>query len=397
MNFDYDAVIIGAGPAGSTISHYLAQNGLNVAIVEKKRQIGYPLQCAGILSKHIFKNNDLPDEVILNSVRGAFLHTKNHILNVEKDEDEAYIIDRIAYDQFLANRAVGSGAKLINRKVVDVDFENGITYFSDDEHITSRVIVACDGHNSLISSKMGNDLKSFQASQMLVSINEDIMNGFRKSEKPVGDYVDTYLFEEILPGFLWIIPLSNNQYRIGLFSNQTHRQQDEFLTDFLNENFDCEILEKYKGFIPIYDKANSLVKNRVILLGDSASQVKPTSGGGLLIAFDCCKIASRYITEAIENDDADALKGYQKEFIEKYSKEFNYQFKVQNTLNLLNNQDLDYLFEKLGENDCEKIISEYGDMDNQSRLVKEFIKRGLIFKIIPTFLFKKVVNIFGFR
>ena len=91
MNFDYDVVVVGAGPVGSTISYYLAQNGLDVAIVEKKKQIGYPLQCAGILSRHIFENNELPDEVIVNAVKGAFLHTKNHILNVEKSKIIKYL------------------------------------------------------------------------------------------------------------------------------------------------------------------------------------------------------------------------------------------------------------------------------------------------------------------
>ena len=75
----------------------------------------------------------------------------------------------------------------------------------------------------------------------------------------------------------------------------------------------------------------------------------------------------------------------------------NYQFKVQKTLNLLSDEDLDYFFLKLRQNNCEELISEYGDMDKQSKLVKEFIKRGLILKIMPAFLFKKVVNIFGFR
>ena len=78
MNFDFDAVIVGAGPVGSTIAYYLCRNGLNVAILDKKKQIGYPLQCAGILSGHIFDLNELPDEVVLNTVRGAFLHTQNH-------------------------------------------------------------------------------------------------------------------------------------------------------------------------------------------------------------------------------------------------------------------------------------------------------------------------------
>lgn len=397
MNSDYDVVVVGAGPVGSTISYYLAQNGLSVAIIEKKKKIGYPLQCAGILSRHIFENNELPDEVILNSVKGAFLHTENHILNVEKQEDVAFIIDRIGYDQFLLNRAQESGVELINHKVTDINAEKGIAYFSNEESITSKVIVGCDGHNSIISSAFGNVQRNFPASQMLVSIDEENMNAFRNSHKSVDDYVDTYLFEEVLPGFLWVIPIKDNQYRIGLFSNQSHRQQNEFLTNFLNDNFDYEILKKYKGFIPIYDSKNKIVQDRALLIGDAASQVKPTSGGGLLIAFDCCKMASRYITDAINQDDFRILKGYQEEFSKRYSKEFSYQFKVQNTLNLLNDDDLDYLFEKLRENDCERIISEYGDMDNQSKLVKEFIKRGLIFKIIPTFLFKKVANIFGFR
>ena len=123
MSFDYDVMVVGAGPVGSTIAYYLSRNGLNVAISEKKSEVGYPLQCAGILSKHIFEKNELPDEVIINTVHGAFLHTQNHILNVETQENVAYVIDRIAYDQFLLNRATENGVDLINQKVVDVDTE----------------------------------------------------------------------------------------------------------------------------------------------------------------------------------------------------------------------------------------------------------------------------------
>jgi len=184
---------------------------------------------------------------------------------------------------------------------------------------------------------------------------------------------------------------------VGLFSNHTHRQQNDMLIDFLNQNFEYEIIEKYKGFIPIFNEKNHIVKGRAVLIGDAAGQVKPTSGGGLLIGFDACEMASRHVANAVTNDDISLLIDYQKEFRKRYHKEFNYQFNVQKTLNLLSDDDLDYFFMKLRQNECEKIISEYGDMDKQSTLVKEFIKRGLIFKIMPTFLFKKIINIFGFR
>lgn len=396
MNYDYDVVIVGAGPVGSTIAFYLAQNDLNVVMVEKKTHIGYPLQCAGILSKHIFEYNELPDEIIINTINGAFLHSKNHILNVGTDESVAYVIDRVGYDQFLSNRAIQNGVRLINKKVIDVDIEKGITYFSDEQSITSKVIIGCDGPNSTVSKTIGNMQQNFNASQILVSINDEDMDNFRKSNRKSVDYVDVCFYEDIVPGFLWIIPLQNNTCRVGLFSNDSHRQQNTIITDFLNENFEYEIIEKYKGFIPIFNNKNQLVKKRAILIGDAASQIKPTTGGGLLIAFDCCKIASKYIIDAIKKDNMELLKGYQKEFNKKYSKEFSYQFKVHKTLNLFNDNDLDYIFEKAKESDCENIISEYGDMDNQSKVVKEFIKRGLIFKITPKFLFKKIMNIFGF-
>lgn len=397
MNFDFDAVIVGAGPVGSTIAYYLSKNGLDVAIADKKKQIGYPLQCAGILSNHIFDVNELPDEVILNSVKGAFLHTKNHILNVKKDESVAYVIDRIAYDEFLLNRAVDNGATFINQKVIDVDGEMGVTYLSNSQEIKSKVIIGCDGYNSLLSKSIGNKLDNFLASQMLVKIDDEDMQSFRNSKENVDDYVDTYLLDDILPGFLWIIPLGENNYRVGFFSNQNHKIQNEILRNFLDANFEYELIEKYKGFIPIFDDKNKLVENRLLLIGDAASQVKPTSGGGLLIAFDACRMACKHIIGAIDSDDIGMLNEYEKEFRKKYLKEFNYQFKVQRTLGLLSDADLDYLFSKLRENDCERLISEYGDMDTQSELVKEFIKRGLIFKIVPTFLFKKVTKIFGFR
>lgn len=393
---NYDVAIIGAGPVGSTIAFYLTLKGLSVCLIDKKRQIGCPLQCAGILSHHILELNDLPEELILNKVKGAFLHTDNHILNVQKDYDVAYIIDRVAYDRYLFNKAIENGVEFINQKATDYDLDEGIVYLRNDEVIKSKVIVGCEGYNSGLSDYMGNNQSNFNASQILVEISKDNINKFRNSSKNNEDYVDTYLREDILPGFLWIIPIKDDLYRIGLFSNDSHKKQNSIINDFMNENFEYKIIEKYKGFIPIFDEKNKLVDRRAVLIGDSAAQVKPTSGGGLLMAFAACKIACEHIYNAINKQDINYLKDYEDEFLDKFLKEFKYQFKVHKTLSMLSNDDFDYLFIKLKENDCEELISTYGDMDNQSPLIKEFIKRGLIFKIFPKFLFRKVTKIFGF-
>ena len=61
------------------------------------------------------------------------------------------------------------------------------------------------------------------------------------------------------------------------------------------------IIKKYHGFIPNYDTKKDLVNDRAILLGDAASQVKPTTGGGLMIGFECAKMASAYYLNGTSN------------------------------------------------------------------------------------------------
>lgn len=394
MNFDIS--VIGGGPVGSTIAYYLSRKGLSVCIIEKKKEIGYPLQCAGILSNKIHNLNELPDEFILNKVKGAFIHSRNHILNVDKDCDVAYVIDRVNYDSFLLNRAIENGVELINQKAVDFDIKNSIVYLSDNTEIRSRLIIGCDGYNSKLARHMGNELSSFNALQFLVKMDDKALFSFRNSDYDISDYVDTCILEEILPGFVWLIPVGDGLYRIGLFSDDSHKKQDAILNDFLKKHFDYQIIEKYKGFIPVFNENNVMVKDKAILIGDAAGQIKPSSGGGLLIAFDACRMACKHVSKAIENDCYECLIEYEKEFFNRYSREFSYQFKVQKSFSLMEDDDFDYLFVKLKQNNCEKLISEFGDMDEQSILVKEFIKRGLIFKIVPSFLFKKIGKIFGF-
>lgn len=397
MNFQYDVAIVGGGPVGSTLAYQLSSKGLSVCIIEKKKEVGYPLQCAGIVSSHINQLNEIPKNLILNKIKGAFLHSPNHILKVEKEEDVAYVMDRVGYDQYLFNKAIKNNVKLINQKAVSFDLERGEVFLNNDEKISSKIIVGSDGYYSQVSKAMGNNNDFFKASQYLVKFNNDDIREFRKSDIEIDEYVDTCAFSKVFPGFIWIIPSQDNLYRVGLFSNLDYKEQKETLNEFLKTNFnEYEVIERYSGAIPIFDENNILVKNRGLLIGDAACQIKPTSGGGLLLGFDACRIASEYIEKAIKKDDVSILGKYSKNFYEKYLKEFNYQLKVQKTLTILSDDDLDYLFNKLKENNCEEIISKYGDMDKQSLLIKEFIKRGLIFKIIPSFFFKKVSKIFNF-
>jgi geranylgeranyl reductase family protein len=399
MNYEYDVAIVGGGPIGSTLAYELSKCSLSVCILDKKKKIGVPLQCAGIISKEIKKVNEIPDDVILNEVKGAFIYSPNHSLEVSKEETEAFIIDRISYDQFLSKRAVESGVKLLNNhKVIDADIENGILFCDNNEKIRAKIIVGADGYNSIISKTFNNESKSFNASQFLVKINNsyDDHSDFYNQNK---DFVELHLDSEILPGFLWCIPTSFNEFRVGLFSNKSFKNQKEILESFLDKNHrfkDYKIIERYHGNIPIYDKNKKIVCKKAILIGDAGSQVKPTTGGGLIMGFKTVEIAKIAILDGL-NNDLSHLKNYSLNFKKKYYNEINYQLKVHKTIDGLSNNDLDYIFLKLKEKGVEDLISKYGDMDKQSTLVKEVLKRGLLLSIMPKLLFNRIFKIWSLK
>ena len=410
MSFDYDIAIIGAGPIGSTLAYELAKENLKVCLIDKKKVIGLPLQCAGIVNKRILDANDIPEDLILNKAKGAHLHTKNHHLTVSKDDYQALIIDRVAYDQFLYERAIDYGAdSFLSSKVVSIDTIEGKVEFQSDSNIKtirSKIIVGADGPLSLVSSTIGNQFNYFNASQYLLKVDEiDEMS-----------FVDLYAFGDLFPGFIWSIPTYKNILKVGLFSNDDYKKQNEILDDFLKNDFkydDYEVIEKYKGKIPIYNKENKLYENRALIIGDAASQVKPTTGGGLFIGFKAVQLAKSTIMDALKNklsdenfskdsdndenndlsDLSNLLSSYQENFEKEFSKEMSIQFKVQKTLCTLSDDDLDYFFIKLKEKEADKLISEYGDMDNQSLLVKEFLKRGLILSLLPAVHKKELAKI----
>ena len=390
MNYDYDVAVIGAGPIGSSLACQLASSNVKVALIDKKKQVGLPLQCAGIINKRILKFHDIPEDIILNQAEGAYIHGRNHAIKVSKDEPQALIIDRVAFDQHLFKKAQESGADaFLSSKVLDIDPEEGTVLFknSDGEKtIRSKIIVGADGPMSLVSQKIGNEFKAYNASQYLVKVKGiDEMS-----------FVDLYAKEELWPGFLWCIPTYDNIFRIGLFSNEDYRKQDEILDDFLENDFiyeEYEVLEKYKGQIPIHDADKNLFNGRTLLIGDAASQVKPTTGGGLLLGSQAVSIACKAILEALKKDDLSLLENYQKDFDKKFSSEFSYQIKVQKSLSTFSDDDLDDMLETIKKRKIDELISEYGDMDDQSILVKEMLKRGLILPLLPKLHKKELARI----
>lgn len=382
---NYDVIIVGAGPIGSTFAYQIAKKGHKVALFDKKKDIGEPLQCAGIIDKKILELNELPEECILNKVRGANIYSPDgNSITVAKEEIEAFVIDRVRYDKYLVKRAVDNGVSLFNpREVTEIDTEKGIVILSDGEQFTAKVIVGADGPNSILSRSMGNSVDYYYGSQYLVEIpSVDEL-----------DFVNLYMDGEITPGFIWAIPISNNLLRLGLFSDKPFKQHNVYLNKILSSFEDYTVLDKHYGMIPKHDPDKILVKGSVILLGDAASQIKPTSGGGLNIGLQASKIACDVVDKVLSADDISLLKEYAVNYDKAFHRELYYQLKIHRTFALLGDEDLNYTMDLLKKNDVEEVVSKYGSIDSQSYLIKEVIKRGWLLKIFPKLLTHNILKL----
>lgn len=384
---DYDVAVVGSGPVGSTLARYMVEEGFRVVILEKKRNVGVPLQCAGLLGKRIKKINLLPPEFIMNKVYGAYLHSPSEtILKVSKKLPEAYVIDRVSYDKFLSDRAVDAGAHLLlNHRVENVDIHSGEILVRNGEKISAQVVVGADGYNSLVSRLFNSASENYEAVQYLMSV-KDVET----------DYVHVKVESKIAPGFLWIIPISDSLVRVGMFSRLSYQAASAHLDGYIKKNPQLKnsvYLKKYQGGIPIYNPKKQIVKKRAILVGDAASQVKPTTGGGLTLGFLCAKLASEVMVKALEKENMDILQEYQILYGKKFERELKTQRMVHKTFKSLSDADLDFMFSKLKEEDAEDLISEYGDMDTQSPLVKEMLRRGIIFSILPQLLSRRISSL----
>jgi len=165
---------------------------------------------------------------------------------------------------------------------------------------------------------------------------------------------------------------SNNSYNKLMDFVENNPVAKEILKNATPVEFIC-------GAIPIgYSKS---VKNNVMLVGDSAGQVKPLSGGGLYYGAKCGKICADTINQYFEgNYGIEFLKNYEKNWKSEISSEIDKNIKIRKILNMINNDKLDRIFDFINKNNLVEFINEKGDMDNPSTVVKPILDRVIFGK-----------------
>ncbi|MGZ3863044.1 MAG: NAD(P)/FAD-dependent oxidoreductase [Bacteroidia bacterium] len=321
-NKQFDIVICGAGPAGSTCALALGRSGLRVSLIEKST---FPRDkiCGDALAAYVPKvlNTIDPDLVKafenftdkekVNTIR--IVAPNQSYLDV-KTKEYGHISARLRFDNFLFEEVqkLTNVTILQNTAINDVTIEDrGVTIFLDNgTKIESQLIIGCDGAQGIVAKKLTD-------TKIDLNHNSGAVRAYYKNVSGMEPLTfELHFLQDILPGYFWIFPLPDNQCNvgIGLLSKTISEKKVNLkakLTEVINEvpyikeRFkNAEMISEIKGFgLPLGSRKVQMSGNRFMLCGDAASLIDPATGEGIGQAMVSGRYAGWHAMECFKKND----------------------------------------------------------------------------------------------
>lgn len=327
MKKEYDVIVVGAGPAGSTAARFAAEHGISVLMLEKDRDVGYPVRCGEAISRAGVAEFIEPDNKWINAVIDKFAMVSPDGTEVVIPlEDIGYILERRIFDYELAKLASNAGAEILTRAyvnglIIENDKVCGVKYeFRGEQHeVRSKVVIGADGVESRVGRWAG--IKTYIDFRDMECATQITASGI-----PIDQSTCYFYFgKDYAPeGYFWIFPKGDTSANIGLgVSGMTGRKRSalSFLNDFMEKNYpNASVLTQIAGGVPCVTTLEKISAPGIILVGDAARQVNPLSGGGIASGMIGGKIGGTIVGEAVKMNKLDHILTYDKPWHDRLGK-----------------------------------------------------------------------------
>ncbi len=340
-----DVIVVGAGPAGNGAALGLASRGLSVTVIDSRRVIGDKL-CTGILGSECLRRFPIdPALVYRHASTARVVAPQGPTLRFDAAAPQASVVDRVAYVDSFARQAQAAGARYhLGQRVGGAQVEpDGVTVTTGDGSYRARCLVLAAGFGSPLSRQLG-----------LGSVPDFVVGAQATvSTRDVGD-VEVHLGQQVAPGFFsWLVPTRPGQALVGLLARQ---QAQERLGGFLET---LRRQGKITGVarapacwgIPLRPLKRTY-RDRVVVVGDAAGQVKPITGGGIYYSLMAGELAASVLGDALAQDDLSAarLSQYQDRWQALLSSELDVGYSARRLYELLSDQQISFLLRQVGAN-----------------------------------------------
>ncbi|MEX2430309.1 MAG: NAD(P)/FAD-dependent oxidoreductase, partial [Dehalococcoidia bacterium] len=301
---EYDVAVIGAGPSGSRTAELLASRGFRTALFERDRAAGQPVHCTGIVSTECFERYGLPSSLVIRKVSGFLLRSPSgRGVRLQRDDTQAYILDRVELDRLLADRAADAGAQLVLHTTVDdLQWTGGAvsmraTTNGFSRTVTARAAVVATGYGAPLARKLG-----------LGTVQEVVSGCQAVVEAHDLDEVEVFTGGAFgHGGYGWLVPWRPGYALAGLLTRKhTMRRLDEYMQRLQADGRVGAVQETFRCRAIPLGVPKRTVANGVIGVGDVVSQVKPTSGGGIYYSLLGADTAAEVLAQALDAGDVTA-------------------------------------------------------------------------------------------
>jgi len=225
---NYDVIVVGAGPAGSTAAKHLAEKGLDVLLVDKER---FPREkpCGGGIPINTFKRfSYLNDYNLVECYSyGGFIHSPSlkYSMKLSKEQPIIALASRKEFDHGLVKIAIDSGTHFMDcKKVQDlrINDDKAQIVLQDGSKLESKIIVGADGIPSTIAKKSG-------LAPQGKMVNVCIFQEYKVGEKIMDEYSTKKRLSHIhlqyngIPGYAWIFP-KKDRFNIGVGESMPYKK-----------------------------------------------------------------------------------------------------------------------------------------------------------------------------
>ncbi|MBN2441202.1 MAG: NAD(P)/FAD-dependent oxidoreductase [Spirochaetales bacterium] len=329
MKYDFDVIIVGAGPAGAILSKILAEGGFRVALLEKKKRehIGYPWEIT--IEKKIFGRISLkaPDGGLSPEspeYYRFFAENRNDYLEMKSEDDAIYYFYHDKLNQYLISLALKRGVHFFDQHDVGelvlsedhacgVRGERKILFATKQFTMTAKIIVDASGTNQVLCKQTPDDFMIRTPIR-----DEDWISAWQEVQVISPDKISACKKTlSISPGIAYLQVGKYHAYQIihyrrdntlnlvfgasrGKNIPTAHEQCKEFMEAY--PFFKKQLYGGGKNLI-LRRSLGSMAGNGFVCLGDAACQVVPTTGSGVASGMYSADIAAKAITNAINSGD----------------------------------------------------------------------------------------------
>lgn len=322
---DADVIVVGAGPAGSATSYYLAQQGLKVLLLEKTQFPREKVCGDGLTPRSVKQILDMGIEPTKENGwiknKGLRIIAGRHRLELKWPELESFpnyglIKTRHDFDQILAKRAESIGVDLReNTRVMGPIRDEqtgrvvGVKAKNKDGNVSYRApfVVAADGVSARMALAIG--VQRQENRPMGVAVRT-----YYKSPRTNDDFMESWLEiwdgDKLLPGYGWIFGAGDGTSNVGLGildSSPAFQSIDykELLKKWLEQTprewgyRDENMVGEIRGAaLPMGFNRQPFYTQGLILVGDAGGMVNPFNGEGIAYAMESGKVAAEVIGQA---------------------------------------------------------------------------------------------------